>query len=192
MKHKLFYTATTILIIVILVTLVYYSHLISKIAGRDYYQYEIELKSNVSGNYTVYAPIAIDNESKNQSKIMDGVKIISGKGSLEIIETTYGKALKIAGNSGTVVSSTGYEYLAFSYPSMTENTSNPIVPRTTYGIWVYCNRSVSDQNITFHFFLYVWHNNANRGISVYSTGLPITVLSEGWNDLNVTVGQSIA
>jgi hypothetical protein len=61
-------------------------------------EYKVTILSNgLNETYVVYVPIVI-NKNDEVAKIMENLKIIDGNGNFEIIETEYGKTLKIEGN----------------------------------------------------------------------------------------------
>lgn len=131
--------------------------------------YILNIKSTKSGNYSIIVPLALKNKD-DISLIMDEIKVNDGQASYKIVDTQYGKGLKIEGNGDVKLSidkgeikslshSEGerlkifnvsmWNNFSFVYKSYTDET---IIGNTW--MWVYAQSSFGtiDVSISLHWF----------------------------------------
>ena len=106
----------------------------------DFY---IELKTESTENYFVYIPIALNNDDKNISTIMDTLSIIKGNGTYNICDTKYGMALNISSKNSIIIQSFEKKYVPYAFISLTNTSINYYEPLNSKGenfsFWAYYN-----------------------------------------------------
>lgn len=149
------------------------------------YKYHVEISSLNYINYTLYLPIPI-HEDGSVSEMIDYLKIVKGNGKFEIIESNYGKALKLTGNGFIVLEINDSQILKMPnknnlpgiYLSLENKSSNEIY-YNLYGSFE--NNSEINMKLIYHFS----HQTGPRG----AIGIDIIIigrLNNGWNSIKGT------
>jgi hypothetical protein len=187
MRHKLFLIMVIFLLVVI--SILSYIIINPKFQSSDYFQYIIYIKSRPDQNYEIIIPIALNQGTNDTSKIMSHQYNVKGYGTYGFMNTSYGIGNKISSNSSLKLENSHKTWVPYAYPSLiVDNISDPLVNNIKYKIWVYLNSSDTNE-IQIYFFLYVWHDSENKGMSIRS---PYYItLNAGWQQIEVSVSQSI-
>lgn len=128
-----------ILLITYVITLVL-SGCFDNIEGEEsFYNFQVNINSQDSANFTILIPIVIDNNNKI-SEIMYDLKI-NGDAEVKFDETIYGKALNISGLGPVLITTNGNKRISPSRLSMIVDSDNDGKINDEYG------------NVKYWFFL---------------------------------------
>jgi len=157
------------------------------------YSYVVEIRSSNSGNYTLIVPVAMKNETEI-SKIMSEVKVLSGQATIALIDTPYGKGLRIEGNQTITTGFTKYGYSYFSVPkeneiyritnvSMWKNLSSSSHGFANGEVWIYSYSKSWTQNISYSLSSY-WTIGNGLEYQIHSNKI---ISKNNWQDANCSV-----
>ncbi len=147
------------LIFVLMGYLVYSIIGVERVENGQSYEYKLLITPKDVENYTLYVPIAI-NEDGSVSELMDDLHITKGNASYEIIETEYGKVLKIVANGEVNFESSGKRRIPMPHLSMLNVTEEGEQASGDVEFWVYCDKPIDSDNITLtlHLSAEVWRD----------------------------------
>lgn len=130
------------------------------------------ISANGSGSYIIDVPVpTLDNGSI--SPIIDNLKITSGGSKYYIVDTQFGRCLRIESNRSVFLENSGYK----AYSPINFSTQKGSEIGTQKEAWFYYNNSKYNGNITVYFRIKAYQDNT--GIKIYSDNNPL--LKNGWN-----------
>lgn len=117
------------------------------------YVFKVEVIPNGDGNFTVYLPVPITKDGNVSPVVSDWV---IKNPDYEIIETMYGRALKISGNRSIVIEIKGNEKCDESFFSMRNKTpllmdeEMKLLPYPAWDFYVGLNRSLDTKSVEIY------------------------------------------
>jgi hypothetical protein len=117
------------------------------------YQYIFNIVVSNKSNFTIFAPISIDDTHNNITSIMKNMRMW-GEGNFNIIDTMHGKALQIQANNNITIFSqynTKDEAINLTLSMDVDYSNNSLHNRKC---WLYCDKLYDNQNISIDFLLY--------------------------------------
>jgi len=123
--------------------------------NKAYYSYKFSLTFLEVGIYEVYLPIIVE-ENGNISQIMDKINF-TGNVTSQIVDTVYGKALKLVADSSIEVNINVIK-IKEGVPVLSLANYSGHPPEYFYGstisVWLYSNRSNIEIDINFSYHYY--------------------------------------
>ncbi len=151
------------------------------------YNYYVEIISDNSTPYTLYVPLPVYSQmfsdKENPSRITSKIKVLTGDIDFEIIETTYGSALKIEGVGSSSLQALGKNFYILDTPyrgSLISMRNSETEKRGDY--WFYYSSS-SEEPLSVQ-FAYDYKNDevGSFNESEYRFAGDLT---RGWNTVSV-------
>lgn len=134
-----------------------------------HYIYTIEIMPSAEGDYVLNLPLPI-NKDGTVSKIVEELRIEEGYGTYKVVNTSYGKSLRVSSNIPVILKASGNERLDIKIENNKPVTSLSMVNNSGhyYGsgfieCWVHCDMSPEVENITIRINLHVWYDPGDHG-----------------------------
>lgn len=158
MRKKLILISVIASILAIILVSVWFMNLRHTVAKVEYnysYCYKVEIITNETGNYVIYAPLPLNMSDDSLSEIVYNLEVIKGNNTTYNVEDTeYGKALEIIGSGSALLESRGEnkKFVEFAHLSMYNGTFPPI---HSHYVWVFYNMSNGGGNTSINIELCV-------------------------------------
>ncbi len=147
-------------------------------------EYELQIKVNQTGNYTLFVPYLDNSNLKSELKIKDG------NGEIEFIivnqNTIQGskKAIKVSGKQDLTIYGKTQDH---SWAEMTLWTGEHIKHSEIH--WVWCNKTNINQNISIQIIASIeGRSNGDDWKTIENQRLGFIYLNNGWNELKIEFG----
>ena len=162
--------------------------------------YVVTVFTNTTENYTLIVPVVVD-KNGNLADVMSSVKVVNGTAEIEIINTTYGPAMKIDGRGFIqVYGKKNYLFedgrLSAILPCNVSLKGNDIywnenLTKKDYGVsyavigntTIYCSPHKGNISIYLSYWsLHVWEENSRCEGYAISWDVTGKNISAGWNE----------
>jgi len=145
---------------------------------EGYYLYRIEVTSNTTAQYIVFAPFPQDRHNRTECDVVKKLSLTGGDAEWKIVDTEHGKALRIEAQSSNVSIEGRLSKGAAMQLTMSEDEYIRRGDPGVYKHWVKLMNITSNSSVGIHVTSY------NEGIST-STWVKINAtIYEGWQQVD--------